>query len=79
MLLAGLRTSVVVNIGTATIASTVGAKTLGSPIIVGLSGFNTAYVLQGALLVGLLGIAFALPMLDQPFIALMARVIDIFG
>jgi osmoprotectant transport system permease protein len=35
----------------------VGAKTLGSPIIVGLSGFNTAYVLQGAVLVGLLAIA----------------------
>ena len=27
---------------------------MGSPIIVGLSGFNTAYVLQGAVLVGLL-------------------------
>ena len=50
----GIRTSVIINIGTAAIASTVGAKTLGSPIIVGLSGFNTAYVLQGALLVGLL-------------------------
>ena len=55
--LAGVRTSVIVNIGTAAIASTVGAKTLGSPIIVGLSGFNTAYVLQGAVLVGLLAIA----------------------
>lgn len=54
---AGLRTSVIINIGTAAIASTVGAKTLGSPIIVGLSGFNTAYVLQGAILVGLLAIA----------------------
>lgn len=54
--LAGVRTSVVINIGTAAIASTVGAKTLGSPIIVGLSGFNTAYVLQGALLVGLLAL-----------------------
>lgn len=52
--LAGVRVSVVINTGTAAIASTVGAKTLGSPIIVGLSGFNTAYVLQGALLVGLL-------------------------
>jgi osmoprotectant transport system permease protein len=50
----GVRTSVIINIGTAAIASTVGAKTLGSPIIVGLSGFNTAYVLQGAVLVGLL-------------------------
>jgi len=55
--LSGVRTSVIINIGTAAIASTVGAKTLGSPIIVGLSGFNTAYVLQGALLVGLLAIS----------------------
>jgi osmoprotectant transport system permease protein len=55
--LAGVRTSVVVNIGTAAIASTVGAKTLGLPIIIGLSGFNTAYVLQGAMMVGLLAIA----------------------
>lgn len=52
----GIRTSVIINIGTAAIASTVGAKSLGSPIILGLSGFNTAYVLQGALLVGLLAI-----------------------
>lgn len=56
VLLAGVRTSVVINIGTAAIASTVGARTLGSPIIIGLSGFNTAYVLQGALLVGALAI-----------------------
>ena len=55
--LAGVRTSVIINISTAAIASTVGAKTLGSPIIVGLSGFNTAYVLQGAVLVALLAVA----------------------
>jgi osmoprotectant transport system permease protein len=54
--LSGVRTSVIINVGTAAIASTVGAKTLGSPIMVGLSGFNTAYVLQGAMLVGLLAI-----------------------
>jgi osmoprotectant transport system permease protein len=54
--IAGIRTSVIINIGTATLASTVGAKTLGSPIIVGLSGFNTAYVLQGAVLVGMLAL-----------------------
>lgn len=54
--LTGVRASVIINIGTAAIASTVGAKTLGSPIIVGLSGFNTAYVLQGAVLVGALAI-----------------------
>jgi osmoprotectant transport system permease protein len=56
VMLAGVRNSVVVNIGTAAIASTVGAKTLGSPIIVGLAGFNTAYVLQGAVLVALLAV-----------------------
>ncbi|MDE4771661.1 hypothetical protein PXW85_27140, partial [Klebsiella pneumoniae] len=38
VILAGIRTSVIVNIGTATIASTVGASTLGTPIIIGLSG-----------------------------------------
>ena len=56
VILAGVRTSVIINIGTAAIASTVGAKTLGLPIIVGLSGFNTAYVIQGAVLVGLLAV-----------------------
>ena len=56
VILAGIRTSVIVNIGTAAVASTVGAKTLGLPIIVGLSGFNTAYVIQGAVLVGLLAV-----------------------
>ena len=56
LLLAGVRTSVIINIGTATIASTVGASTLGTPIIIGLSGFNTAYVIQGALLVALAAI-----------------------
>jgi flagellar biosynthesis protein FliR len=31
------------------------------------------------LVVGLVSIAYTLPMLDQPFLALMGRVIDIFG
>lgn len=53
VIISGIRTSVIINIGTATIASTVGANTLGTPIIIGLSGFNTAYVLQGAMLVAL--------------------------
>ena len=56
VILTGIRTSVIINIGTATIASTVGASTLGTPIIIGLSGFNTAYVIQGALLVALAAI-----------------------
>jgi osmoprotectant transport system permease protein len=56
VIVAGIRTSVIINIGTAAIASTVGTKTLGSPIIIGLSGFNTAYVIQGAVVVALLAI-----------------------
>jgi osmoprotectant transport system permease protein len=56
VLLGGIRTSVIINIGTATIASAVGARTLGSPIIVGLNGFNTAYVIQGATVVALLAV-----------------------
>ncbi len=56
VIVAGIRTSVIINIGTAAIASTVGTQSLGSPIIIGLSGFNTAYVLQGAVIVALLAI-----------------------
>jgi len=62
VILAGIRISVVIGTGTAAIASTVGARTLGLPIIVGLNGSNTAYVLQGAVLVALLAMA-----LDQGF------------
>lgn len=57
VLIGGIRTSVTINIGTAAVASAAGARTLGSPIIVGLNGANTAYVIQGALLVGLLAIS----------------------
>lgn len=56
VILAGVRTSTVVNIGTATLASTVGVNSLGTPVIIGLSAFNTAYVLQGALLVALMAV-----------------------
>jgi osmoprotectant transport system permease protein len=56
VIITGIRTSVIINIGTAAIASSVGTQSLGSPIVIGLSGFNTAYVLQGAILVALLAI-----------------------
>lgn len=56
ILFAGIRTSVTIGIGTATIGSTVGALTLGSPIIDGLSGGNPAYVLQGTVLVALFAV-----------------------
>lgn len=56
VIVAGVRVSVIINIGTATIGSTVGAQSLGTPIIAGLVGSNIAYVIQGAVLVGLLAI-----------------------
>jgi len=56
VILAGIRTSAIVNIGTATIGSTVGAVTLGTPIINGLVGDKLPYVLQGAAVVGLFAI-----------------------
>lgn len=56
VILAGIRVSVIINIGTATIGSTIGAQTLGAPIIEGLAASNTAYIIQGAIVVGLFAI-----------------------
>jgi len=56
VILAGVRLSVVVNLGTATIGSTVAAKGLGEVIIAGLQTSNTAFVLQGGVIVALLAI-----------------------
>ena len=56
IILTGIRIAVIINIGTATIGSTIGALTLGSPIIEGLSASNPAYVLEGAVVVALLAI-----------------------
>jgi osmoprotectant transport system permease protein len=57
VILAGIRTTVTVTIATAAIGSTIGASTLGDPVIAGLVNGNTAYVLQGALLIGLLAVS----------------------
>lgn len=56
VIIAGVRTSTIINVGTAAIASTVGAKTPGLPVIIGLSGFNTAWIIQGACLMALLAV-----------------------
>jgi osmoprotectant transport system permease protein len=56
IILSGIRIAVIINIGTATIGSTIGALTLGSPIIEGLAASNPAYVLEGAVVVALLAI-----------------------
>lgn len=56
IIMAGVRTSVVINIGTATVAAAVGAGGLGDPIIGGISVQNMAYVLQGATAAALLAV-----------------------
>ena len=48
MILAGVKTSAVINVGTATIAALVGADGLGSPILQGISLRDTGLILQGA-------------------------------
>jgi osmoprotectant transport system permease protein len=49
VIMAGVRTSVVINVGTATIAAAIGVGDLGAPIIGGLATLNSSFVLEGAL------------------------------
>jgi osmoprotectant transport system permease protein len=56
VILAGIRLSVIISLGTATIGSTVAAKGLGEVIIAGLQSNNVAFVLQGGLVVALLAV-----------------------
>jgi len=54
--LEGIRLSLVINVGTATIGSTVAAKGLGEVIIAGLLSSNNAFILQGGLVTGLMAV-----------------------
>jgi osmoprotectant transport system permease protein len=56
VILSGIRVSVTIAIGTATIGSTVGALTLGTPIFNGLVTNNLPFVIEGAVLVALFAI-----------------------
>jgi osmoprotectant transport system permease protein len=56
VILAGIRLSTVISLATATIGSTVAARTLGEVIIAGLLSNNTAFVAQGGLIVGILAV-----------------------
>ncbi|RMC33278.1 ABC transporter permease [Paracoccus alkanivorans] len=56
VILTGVRLTAVISLGTATIGSTVAAKTLGELIIAGLLSSNTAFVLQGGMVVGILAV-----------------------
>jgi osmoprotectant transport system permease protein len=68
VILAGIRISTVINIGTATLGATIGAGGLGKPIIAGLVVDNPAFILEGAILVGLFAIIVdtGLGMIGQP-------------
>jgi osmoprotectant transport system permease protein len=48
VILAGVRISVIINIGTAMIGAVIGAGGLGSPIIAGLVQDNLAFIIEGA-------------------------------
>lgn len=56
IILGGIRLSVVISLATATIGSTVAAKTLGEVIIAGLLSNNLAFILQGGLIVAALAV-----------------------
>jgi osmoprotectant transport system permease protein len=60
MILAGIRTAAVINVGTATLAAFIGAGGLGEFIVTGLALNNTSLILMGAVPSALLAIAMEL-------------------
>ena len=56
-IMAGLKTSAVINVGTATLAAFVGAGGLGEPILRGMQTLNNGLILQGAVPAALLALA----------------------
>src|SRR5215470_1620396 len=57
VILAGVRTSTVINVGTATLAAFIGAGGLGDPIVTGLTVTDINLILSGALPAALLAVA----------------------
>ena len=57
ILLAGVRTAAVINVGTATLAAFIGAGGLGDPIVAGLALSDTRLILSGALPAAVLALA----------------------
>ena len=56
VIMAGIRTSVIINVGTATVAAATGAGGLGLPIFTGISTQNMGNVVEGALTVSALAL-----------------------
>ena len=55
--MAGIKTSAVINVGTATLAGLIGAGGLGDPIWRGMQTSNSALILQGAVAAAVLALA----------------------
>jgi osmoprotectant transport system permease protein len=56
VIMAGIRTAAVINVGTATLAAFIGAGGLGDPIVAGLSLSDTRMILSGAIPAALLAL-----------------------
>jgi osmoprotectant transport system permease protein len=56
IIMAGVRTAAVINVGTATLAAFIGAGGLGEPIVTGLSLADTRMILSGAIPAALLAL-----------------------
>ncbi len=56
VIMAGVRISVIINIGTAMIGAVIGAGGLGSPIVAGLVQDNTAYIIEAAVPAAILAV-----------------------
>lgn len=57
VIMAGVRTAAVINVGTATLAALIGAGGLGDPIVAGLALSDTRMILSGAIPAALLALA----------------------
>ena len=68
VILAGIRTSVVINVGTAMIGAVIGAGGLGSPIVAGLIQDNLAFIIEGAVPAAMLAL-----LLDQALAGLVTQ------
>jgi osmoprotectant transport system permease protein len=66
-ILAGVKTSAIINVGTATLAALIGAGGLGEPIISGLNLNDHPTILQGAIPAALLAllVQWAFDLLDR--------------
>lgn len=71
IILAGLRIAVIINIGTATAGSVIGAGGLGVPIVAGLVWNNPALVMGGAIQAALLALIFDqfIGLIDSTFLS----------